>query len=169
MISSNSNEPNGKSILASLGLVGLAIVIHWCYLDFELSSLQDREETERRMIDSEEESNRDQSMGEDPNGLDTDNGNGNESGDGDAETFYFPWEPNYEPHESRNSNTRERRATSLAADAPSKSSPSMVFGGQHGRHQTQGTKHSQKEQLDFLASMTFANGGLRSPSCPCCV
>lgn len=25
-----------------------------------------------------------------------------------------------------------------------------------------------KEQLHFLASMTFANGGLRQPSCPCC-
>lgn len=28
---------------------------------------------------------------------------------------------------------------------------------------------SQDEQLNFLASMTFANGGLRAPSCPCCV
>lgn len=26
----------------------------------------------------------------------------------------------------------------------------------------------QEQQLDFLASMTFSNGGLRSPSCPCC-
>jgi hypothetical protein len=26
----------------------------------------------------------------------------------------------------------------------------------------------QKQQLDFLASMTFSNGGLRPPSCPCC-
>jgi hypothetical protein len=24
------------------------------------------------------------------------------------------------------------------------------------------------EELDFLASMTFGNGGLRAPSCPCC-
>lgn len=29
--------------------------------------------------------------------------------------------------------------------------------------------HSSKAQLDFLASMTFANGGLRPPSCPCCI
>lgn len=27
---------------------------------------------------------------------------------------------------------------------------------------------SQQEQLDFLASMTFAGGDLRAPSCPCC-
>lgn len=25
-----------------------------------------------------------------------------------------------------------------------------------------------KEELDFVASMTFANGGLRKPPCPCC-
>lgn len=28
--------------------------------------------------------------------------------------------------------------------------------------------HEQQTQLSFLASMTFANGGIRSPSCPCC-
>lgn len=27
---------------------------------------------------------------------------------------------------------------------------------------------SQEDQLEFLASMTFAGGGLRAPSCPCC-
>lgn len=26
----------------------------------------------------------------------------------------------------------------------------------------------ETEQLQFLASMTFAGGGLRAPSCPCC-
>jgi len=26
----------------------------------------------------------------------------------------------------------------------------------------------QQQQLDFLASMKFSNGGLRPPSCPCC-
>ena len=28
---------------------------------------------------------------------------------------------------------------------------------------------NEKDQLDFLASMTFANGGIRKPNCPCCV
>lgn len=27
----------------------------------------------------------------------------------------------------------------------------------------------QCKELDFLATMTFANGGIRSPSCPCCI
>jgi len=26
----------------------------------------------------------------------------------------------------------------------------------------------QRQELEFLATMTFANGGLRAPSCPCC-
>jgi hypothetical protein len=27
---------------------------------------------------------------------------------------------------------------------------------------------NEEQQLHFLSQMTFANGGLRSPSCPCC-
>jgi len=38
---------------------------------------------------------------------------------------------------------------------------------------TAAVKHSPKassvQELDFLASMTFANGGIRAPSCYCCV
>lgn len=30
------------------------------------------------------------------------------------------------------------------------------------------SKEQQKKRLDVIASMTFANGGLRIPSCPCC-
>ncbi|MGK3747674.1 MAG: hypothetical protein ACI90V_014538, partial [Bacillariaceae sp.] len=26
----------------------------------------------------------------------------------------------------------------------------------------------EKEELNFLATMSFANGGMRSPNCPCC-
>lgn len=26
----------------------------------------------------------------------------------------------------------------------------------------------QRDQLDFIAGMTFANGGIRPPNCPCC-
>jgi hypothetical protein len=28
--------------------------------------------------------------------------------------------------------------------------------------------HQQQKQLELLATMTFANGGFRGPSCPCC-
>jgi hypothetical protein len=30
------------------------------------------------------------------------------------------------------------------------------------------SSEEQHQQLRFLASMTFSNGGVRSPSCPCC-
>jgi hypothetical protein len=30
------------------------------------------------------------------------------------------------------------------------------------------TRQAQQQQLEFLSNMTFANGGLRAPSCPCC-
>jgi hypothetical protein len=30
------------------------------------------------------------------------------------------------------------------------------------------TRQDQQQQLEFLSNMTFANGGLRAPSCPCC-
>ena len=29
--------------------------------------------------------------------------------------------------------------------------------------------HDPGKELNFLASMTFANGGLREPTCPCCI
>jgi hypothetical protein len=36
------------------------------------------------------------------------------------------------------------------------------------RHITGSSQDSEKS-LEFLAGMTFANGGLRAPSCPCCI
>jgi hypothetical protein len=37
--------------------------------------------------------------------------------------------------------------------------------GKRNQHQN----FDSSKELDFLASMTFANGGLRAPSCPCCI
>jgi hypothetical protein len=46
------------------------------------------------------------------------------------------------------------------------------FDSEHERKMTR-KKHpintdDASKQLDFLASMTFANGGIRAPNCPCC-
>jgi len=30
------------------------------------------------------------------------------------------------------------------------------------------TPKIQNEELNFMATMTFANGGIRAPTCPCC-
>jgi hypothetical protein len=37
--------------------------------------------------------------------------------------------------------------------------------GKRNQHQS----FDSSKELDFLASMSFANGGLRAPSCPCCI
>jgi hypothetical protein len=37
-----------------------------------------------------------------------------------------------------------------------------------GRHERR-RKNDQSVQLDFLSSMTFANGGIRAPNCVCCL
>ena len=60
----------------------------------------------------------------------------------------FPWEPN--------------NAALSDTTLPSSSSPP-----QETKQQTSNNTRAE-EQLQFLACMTFANGGLRSPSCPCC-
>lgn len=39
---------------------------------------------------------------------------------------------------------------------------------QQAKHHQKTNTPNTEEQLQFLACMTFANGGLRSPSCPCC-
>ena len=54
----------------------------------------------------------------------------------------FPWEP--------------AAQTTTQSDVAAETSPNRMS-----------TDH-QNRQLELLASMTFANGGFRPPSCPCC-
>ena len=60
----------------------------------------------------------------------------------------FPWEPK------------------LSKDSSSASAESNKTDDTRKRHHI---TRNQNQELDFLASMTFANGGLRAHSCPCCV
>lgn len=167
MISSSSNGSNGKSILASLGLVGLAIVMHWCYLDFELSSLKKKKEKKRLMNDDIDDGIQDWTASECTNvhGLDDES----KSGGGDIKEFLFPWEPNYVPKGIKKDKSEVPTNSYPEKHNPAESSCTAAFGSSRGRHERQAAEHSITEELDFLASMTFANGGLRSPSCPCCV
>jgi len=85
---------------------------------------------------------------------------------------YFPWEPNYEPKaKSKTDESTSKPRNSLlgkhnVAAAASTSSTSSSSLGSVSKART--TKQCT-EDLNFLATMTFANGGLRSPSCPCCI
>ena len=59
----------------------------------------------------------------------------------------FPWEPSYDK--------RQKIQTPFVFDMnPTALDESLDV---------------YREQLQFLSSMTFANGGLRRPSCPCCI
>jgi hypothetical protein len=67
----------------------------------------------------------------------------------------FPWEPN----RSTTSSTDDTDDTSntTSPNAITKHHPIITI-----------SNANEEQQLHFLSQMTFANGGLRSPSCPCC-
>jgi len=64
----------------------------------------------------------------------------------------FPWEPN-------------KSTSSTDTDTSNTTSPNAIT--KHHPIITNSTAN-EEQQLHFLSQMTFANGGLRSPSCPCC-
>ena len=74
-----------------------------------------------------------------------------------SDSTRFPWEP------AVMTNVNEGGDTSDDVDDI----------GDEGEHVSTGnpTHHQQhqNDQLEFLASMTFASSSLRQPSCPCCV
>mmetsp|Transcript_23087 Transcript_23087/g.64014 ORF Transcript_23087/g.64014 Transcript_23087/m.64014 type:complete len:185 (-) Transcript_23087:826-1380(-) len=80
----------------------------------------------------------------------------------------FPWEQNYRPPPKslRRKPTRKEDSSTTAMDvvAPTPNAAPVPCQSRSGSSIT-----NVSDELDFLASMTFANGGLRSPSCPCCV
>jgi hypothetical protein len=59
----------------------------------------------------------------------------------------FPWEP------SKSSDDDSGGSSSTNPHHPSKKIPPS----------------EAVQQLEFLSNMTFANGGLRAPNCPCCI
>ena len=67
---------------------------------------------------------------------------------------------------------KDRPNSSLQKGSPVPSADEIVSnprnGGAFDDQQTQTVQNHQRD-LEFLASMTFANGGMRAPSCPCCV
>eukprot|EP00533_Pseudo-nitzschia_delicatissima_P011166 CAMPEP_0116087554 /NCGR_PEP_ID=MMETSP0327-20121206/5423_1 /TAXON_ID=44447 /ORGANISM="Pseudo-nitzschia delicatissima, Strain B596" /LENGTH=136 /DNA_ID=CAMNT_0003578625 /DNA_START=129 /DNA_END=539 /DNA_ORIENTATION=+ len=136
-------------------------MIHWCYLEFEISSIAKGDEKEKRMSDNEKDSIDDQPVGD---GVTVD-----AERDSDTEEFLFPWEPNYTPNGSKNETSGRSATRNHDKDDHAKSLASAAFNSSYFRHERRITEQSHMEELDFLSSMTFANGGLRSPSCPCCV
>jgi len=79
------------------------------------------------------------------------------SADRKSDSTRFPWEP------AVMTNVNESGDTSDDDDDIGAESE-HVSTGNPNHHQQQ-----QDDQLEFLASMTFASSSLRQPSCPCCV
>ena len=98
----------------------------------------------------------------------------------------FPWEP-ASPSEDGDENHRSKNSTRVIATANNKemndddeNRVTCIVAGQSQRQHvpfgssTPRQKHKNGNDddellVDFLASMSFANGGLRSPTCPCCI
>jgi hypothetical protein len=76
-----------------------------------------------------------------------------EEDNADDKVVPFPWEPK----PTREPSNKKKGAKYSFRDPAT------------GQKQDQNKKFDQQQQLDFLSSMTFANGGLRAPNCPCCV
>lgn len=168
MISSFFMESRARPIVVSLAFVGVAIAIQWCYLDPKASSGDKGEDKKDKTNDGEHDSRRQPTIGEGMSVDGYDAENKNDDGDTTKE-LRFPWEPNYVQNGRNNNCTRESRKTDPEKDHLSGSPPMTASNSFRGRHGTRTTERSSMEELDFLASMTFANGGIRSPSCPCCV
>ena len=72
----------------------------------------------------------------------------------------FPWEPSLTKKSNMQQQKEEEALLSLCSSSPKqKTTASLLYNDDSQR---------EREEIDFLASMTFANGGLRAPSCPCC-
>jgi hypothetical protein len=76
----------------------------------------------------------------------------------------FPWEPaqQYVDRATDSSSTAESKGGSARPNI-------VVYQQQRTNSDVQLNSTENKQQLEFLASMTFANGGMRPPSCPCCL
>lgn len=136
----------GTVVVTSLAVLGSFVVIRKFYPHFIPLSPHNKTTT----------------TADDHSSDDSDNGHdqqvpGTGSGASDDLTVgHFPWEPNYrrDTDNSTKPALQHRNGVGLLLGRDeSKTTPSQ----------------SCHEQLNFLASMTFANGGIRAPSCPCCV
>jgi hypothetical protein len=89
-----------------------------------------------------------------------------DSNDAESVSLPFPWEPKKvtKPQVSTYS-FREPNTNDEVAKMYLKQTTGRV---ENYHNNSQSRKTITDQRLDFLASMTFVNGGLRAPACPCC-
>jgi hypothetical protein len=153
----------GKPILTSLALVGVTIVIHRCYHNFKGSSREKGKDEKDIKNDNETDTIQDQTIGNDVAVQ------GDFANKGQVKEIRFPWEPDFAATGSGNDSSRQSRNKD-AKENLSGSSTVTSTGGFHRSHDLFGTTEvSCIKEIECLATMSFANGGIRAPSCPCCV
>ena len=170
MIRSFVIQPNEKKLIASLALLVAAAVTHQYCPDFMLFSRDLERNTKNSKNDNiEEETQNGTANGDGDNNNSSSSVNIDEYSDaketvGDSPYIArFPWEPNYEPPNGRNTkNSTKPGNASLKSHGIAPPPFATVFA-------SSSSKQSCKRELEFLSTMTFVNGGLRSPSCPCCI
>lgn len=81
--------------------------------------------------------------------------------DKNEEAPRFAWEPVVVTH------TIDTKTTPVASEQQQSLLQKPAERSITTRHVDQ-KQEEQESSLEFLSSMSFANGGLRSPSCPCC-
>ena len=92
----------------------------------------------------------------------------NDSGNRDSNsTTRFPWEPARMPNAS-GSGGGDDDDDGEGGHVPSSNGEAQVLTSRNEMKSTPIHHQQQKDQLDFLASMTFASSSLRQPNCPCC-
>lgn len=84
--------------------------------------------------------------------------------------IFLAWKNSVEEqHGTRAANTSNGDNISNPSSPPNHCFPWEVNISSGKRNENSGeSKDQQLQELQFLASMTFANGGIRAPSCPCC-
>ena len=86
----------------------------------------------------------------------------------------FLWEPQATTPRRQKAAFRhtssERRFSGPYAGIPITAISENVFTviSKDNNNEHQQREQQQQQQLEFLSTMTFANGGIRAPSCPCC-
>jgi len=163
-------ERNGKPILASVALVGVAtILIHVWHPNWRLFSNEDdrgkKSSSNGKVFDEKTKKKQEQTVSLDGNVSGDDAGN--KPNDDDTGQILFPWEPNYEQKERGKGNRRPKRNSNIDHIFKSLSNTPLASTYMKGGQET--TESTCIQQLEVLACMKLANGGLRAPSCPCCV
>ena len=83
-------------------------------------------------------------------------------------TARFPWEPSLQEDEDKKPKYSFRDKSTKGRMASMSTTKRQEQQNNISSDKVTSIKQQQQHELNFLASMTFANGGIRTPNCLCC-